>query len=191
MANNAPTDMAITPQASNQSGGINIDSEEVSVRGDVVGRDKVTQIEQHVVTSGGAYINGNADVREGGKIVGRDEIIDNSVKIVNSPGAVVVSAGGVLVQPVSAARGATVEDYRDAMLRYCADLPYLTPHSIRRAGTLEVYVPLMVRRYRGDDRSLRIDQMLRQSDPKSDPPHRLIIGEPGAGKSMLLGFVNY
>lgn len=41
MANNAPTDVPIPPHVSNQSGGIDIDAEEVSVGGDAVGRDKV------------------------------------------------------------------------------------------------------------------------------------------------------
>lgn len=63
-----------------RSGGVNIDADRVSIDGDVVGRDKVTQID----TGGGAYFSKDVVVNHGGKVVGRD---DKSINVSGSPGA--------------------------------------------------------------------------------------------------------
>jgi tetratricopeptide (TPR) repeat protein len=91
-------------------------------------------------------------------------------------------------------------DYLVALRDYCANLPYLTLHDIRPPKTLdEVYVPLKARPLpckdekpeRDEERAmgelerggpLSIAEVMRQREP----PHVLILGEPGTGKSTLL-----
>jgi uncharacterized protein YggL (DUF469 family) len=91
-------------------------------------------------------------------------------------------------------------DYLVALRDYCANLPYLTLHDIRPPKTLdEVYVPLKARPLpRKDEKQERDEEHdmreLERSEPLSiadvirqhDPPHILILGEPGAGKSTLM-----
>jgi tetratricopeptide (TPR) repeat protein len=56
-----------------QTGGVDINADQANIGGDVVGRDKVTQIN----TDGGAYVGRDVVVKGRGKFIGRD---DNSVK---------------------------------------------------------------------------------------------------------------
>ena len=69
-----------------RTGGADVNADQVSIGGDVVGRDKVTNVDQRVDTGGGAYIAGNITVEGQPKFVGRD---DNSVTVSDSPGAIV------------------------------------------------------------------------------------------------------
>ena len=82
MTEDPPSEQDPNSAKSQQTGGVNIDADRVSIDGDVVGRDKVTQID----TGGGAYVAGSVTVEGQGKFVGRD---DNSVTISDSPGAIV------------------------------------------------------------------------------------------------------
>lgn len=82
MTEDPPSEQDPNSAKSQQTGGVNIDADRVSIDGDVVGRDKVTQIN----TGGGAYVAGSVTVEGQGKFVGRD---DNSVTISDSPGAIV------------------------------------------------------------------------------------------------------
>jgi hypothetical protein len=80
----------------NVSGRVNLDAQhDVNIGGDVVGRDKVTEIEQSVDTGGGAYVDGNIAVEGQGKFTGRD---DNSINVSDSPGAIVAHEVTVIQQ---------------------------------------------------------------------------------------------
>jgi hypothetical protein len=74
------TDNPNSPEAAsntNISGGVNVDAaRDVNIGGDVVGRDKVTHV-QNINTDGGAYVGGKVTVDSGSKFVGRD---DNSIE---------------------------------------------------------------------------------------------------------------
>jgi hypothetical protein len=64
---------AMSDEGGNRSGGVNFGKGNITVGGDVVGRDKVTKTTQNINTGGGAYVGGDVNVSGGGKFVGRDD----------------------------------------------------------------------------------------------------------------------
>jgi tetratricopeptide (TPR) repeat protein len=78
-----------------RTGGVDVKADQVSIGGDVVGHDKVTNVEQRVDTGGGAYVAGNVTVEDHAKFTGRD---DNSINISDSPGAIVAQEVTVVQQ---------------------------------------------------------------------------------------------
>jgi len=157
---------------SHQSGGVGIDAQrDVTIGGDVVGRDK---IEQHTT-------NTTFDQRE--QTVGTQYNV----------------AGNLNVTPAS--RSVTVEEYLTAVREYCSNLPYFTLQDIHPSKTLdEVYVPLRARTQPHNDsgkpteEQARLEREVFHIEPLSiadvmqqrEATRVLIIGESGAGKSTLL-----
>jgi tetratricopeptide (TPR) repeat protein len=66
------------------SGGVNVEANEVTIGGDVVGRDKVSST-HNTDTGGGANIGGNVTMSEASEFVGRDKIVNNIRQFILSP----------------------------------------------------------------------------------------------------------
>jgi hypothetical protein len=64
---------AMSDKDDDRSGGVRFGSGNVTIGGDVVGRDKIAKTTQTISTGGGAYVGGNVNVSGGGKFVGRDD----------------------------------------------------------------------------------------------------------------------
>lgn len=72
----APQNTSVT----SVSGGVNVDGQQVTIDGDVVGRDKTTN---SINTKGGAYVGGNVNVGSG-EFVGHDKIVGYTAEQVSS-----------------------------------------------------------------------------------------------------------
>jgi tetratricopeptide (TPR) repeat protein len=88
MPDTPPHEPDIGPQTTSvtsTSGGVNVDAErDITIGGDVVGRDKITQVEQ-INTGGGTYISESVEVNDHGTFAGRDMRTVNVGGDVNSP----------------------------------------------------------------------------------------------------------
>jgi CHAT domain-containing protein len=63
----------MSEKSRNRSGGVNFGSGNVTINGDVVGRDKKVKTETNINTGGGAYVGGDVNVSGSGKFIGRDD----------------------------------------------------------------------------------------------------------------------